>query len=260
MLAVIGKNWLTARDANGQLRLSDPNDFVGMEVALALQRGVLVIPVLVDGASMPKAEELRHDLRDLAGKNALFLNDNEFQRDVDLLIQSLEKISRLGKSTDARMELRKRLLRRMVWKVPLIALLMSLAVWWQVRHENDAPPATRTQQGSSKAAAFMGAWQGEVSYPWGARYTEHFFFQPEGDKLFGTATFLGAKRGIESGEIIGETVTFSVGFEEISGSTTRLRRNRYEGKLAGNEIRLKIRDDQGNAPVVMILGKSAPAP
>jgi len=265
MLAVIGKNWLTARDANGQLRLSDLNDFVGMEVALALRRSVLVIPVLVGGASMPAAEELRNDLRGLSGKNAVILNDNEFQRDIDLLIQALEKIPALRKSgtgitSHARDELRKKLLRRMVWKVPLIALLMSLAVWWQVRNENDAPPPARTEEGSSKAAAFTGAWQGEVHYPWGTKYSEHFLFQPEGDKLFGTATFLGAKRGIEDGQIIGETVTFSVGFEEISGSTTRLRRNRYEGKLAGNEIRLKIIDDQGNAPVEAVLAKSGSTP
>ena len=99
-----------------------------------------------------------------------------------------------------------------------------------------------------------------MTYPWGAKYAEHFFFQPEGDKLFGTASFLGVKRGIEDGQIIGETVTFSVGFEEISGSTTRLRRNRYEGKLSGNEIRLKIVDDQGNAPVETVLTKIGSTP
>ena len=57
LLAVIGKQWLTARNAEGQLRLSDPNDLVSREVALALQRGILVIPVLVEGASMPKAAD-----------------------------------------------------------------------------------------------------------------------------------------------------------------------------------------------------------
>jgi hypothetical protein len=50
MIVVIGKEWLSARNAEGQLRLSDPNDFVGLEVSLALQRGVLVVPVLVGGA------------------------------------------------------------------------------------------------------------------------------------------------------------------------------------------------------------------
>lgn len=39
MIVVIGKEWLSACNADGQLRLSDPNDFVGLEIALALQRG-----------------------------------------------------------------------------------------------------------------------------------------------------------------------------------------------------------------------------
>ena len=72
--------------------MSDPNDFVGLEVSLALQRGVLVIPVLVGGAQIPKAEELRADLKPLARRNALTLNDPEFQRDADILVQTLEKI------------------------------------------------------------------------------------------------------------------------------------------------------------------------
>ncbi len=97
MVVVIGKKWLTARNAEGQLRLSDPNDFVGLEVSLALQRGVLVIPVLVGGAQIPKAEELRADLKPLARRNALTLNDPEFQRDADILVQTLEKIPGLVK-------------------------------------------------------------------------------------------------------------------------------------------------------------------
>src|SRR5918996_2398461 len=63
MIVVIGKDWLTARSAEGQLRLSDPHDFVGLEVSLALQRGVLIIPVLVGGAEMPKLADLRSDLK-----------------------------------------------------------------------------------------------------------------------------------------------------------------------------------------------------
>jgi len=72
MIVVIGKEWLSARNAEGQLRLSDPNDFVGLEVSLALQRGVHVIPVLVVGAQIPKAEELRADLKPLVAKRVDF--------------------------------------------------------------------------------------------------------------------------------------------------------------------------------------------
>jgi TIR domain len=261
MVVVIGKDWLTARNADGQLRLSDPSDFVGLEVSLALQRSVLVIPVLVGGAQVPKPEELRADLKALSKRNALTLNDPDFQRDVDQLIAALDKAPGLRKpalkqNIDSRAELRKKLLRRLVWKVPLIFLLMSLAVWWQVRRENEAQLTTATQTGASKATAFTGSWKGDVTYPWQVSHTEQFFFQPEGDKLFGTATFLGVKHGIEDGKIVGETISFSVAFEEIYGSTMRSRRNRYEGKLTGDTIRLRIMDDQGNSPVELILTRS----
>src|SRR4051812_27410931 len=51
MVVVIGKNWLDARNQAGQLRLSDPSDFVALEVALGLQRSILMIPTLVGGAT-----------------------------------------------------------------------------------------------------------------------------------------------------------------------------------------------------------------
>src|SRR5690349_16640099 len=44
VLAVIGKRWLSP---TGRLRLQEPNDFVRLEVATALARGIRVIPVLV---------------------------------------------------------------------------------------------------------------------------------------------------------------------------------------------------------------------
>ena len=261
MVVVIGKDWLTARNADGQLRLSDPSDFVGLEVSLALQRSVLVIPVLVGGASIPKPEELRADLKALSKRNALTLNNHDFQRDVDQLIEALDKAPGLRKpalkqNIDSRAELRKKLLRRLVWKVPLIFLLMSLAVWWQMRRENEAQMTAATQTGASKAMAFTGSWKGDVTYPWQVSHTEQFLFQLEEDKLFGTATFLGVKRGIGDGKIVGETISFSVAFEEIYGSTMRSRRNRYEGKLSGDTIRLRIMDDQGNSPVELVLTRS----
>jgi hypothetical protein len=263
MVVVIGKNWLTTRNAKGQLRLSDPNDFVGLEVSLALQRGVLVIPVLVGGAQIPKAEELRADLKPLARRNALTLNDPEFQRDADILVQTLEKIPGLGKSSagevsDPRAALRKKLLRRLWWKVPVIFLLVAFAVWWQWRQEREEE--LKAQRPSPAASAIAGNWSGEVKYDWGDKYNELFLFQPEGAKLFGTASFLGAKRGIEDGKIEGESISFIVRFQEIAGDTTRERKNYYWGKLAGNEILMRIQDDRGSSPVEFVLRKSAVAP
>ncbi|MGC2577178.1 MAG: toll/interleukin-1 receptor domain-containing protein, partial [Terrimicrobiaceae bacterium] len=53
LIAVIGKHWLISSDEEGRRRLDNPEDFVRIEIATALKRGVRVIPVLVDGALMP---------------------------------------------------------------------------------------------------------------------------------------------------------------------------------------------------------------
>src|SRR5262245_9269861 len=47
MLAIIGNRWLTAQDEKGARRLDDPDDFVRVEIARALDRDISVIPVLV---------------------------------------------------------------------------------------------------------------------------------------------------------------------------------------------------------------------
>src|SRR5215472_5182373 len=48
LLAVIGKDWLTTMDKDGRRRLEDSGDYVHIEIATALTRGIPVIPVLVD--------------------------------------------------------------------------------------------------------------------------------------------------------------------------------------------------------------------
>src|SRR5262245_2007383 len=54
-LAVIGPNWLDAKDDNGGRQFDNHEDFVRIEIAAALARNIRVIPVLIDGASPPKA-------------------------------------------------------------------------------------------------------------------------------------------------------------------------------------------------------------
>ena len=63
LVAVIGNNWLTCKDDHGDRRLDNPEDFVRMEIATALSREIRVIPVLVDGALMPRTTDLPEDLR-----------------------------------------------------------------------------------------------------------------------------------------------------------------------------------------------------
>jgi hypothetical protein len=62
LLAVIGPRCLTATDEDGQRRLEDPDDIVVLEIAAALERDIRVIPVLVEGAVMPRRQQLPEDL------------------------------------------------------------------------------------------------------------------------------------------------------------------------------------------------------
>src|SRR5687768_12492703 len=58
VLVLIGRRWLTITDDTGRQRLNCPDDVHRQEIALALSRkDVTVIPVLVDGVAMPRAED-----------------------------------------------------------------------------------------------------------------------------------------------------------------------------------------------------------
>ncbi len=89
LLAVMGREWLSAHDVSGQRRLDDPNDFVRIELASALRRDIPVVPVLVRGAKMPLAEELSEDLRELAFRNAVELTHARWKYDVQVLLTAL---------------------------------------------------------------------------------------------------------------------------------------------------------------------------
>ena len=90
LLAVIGPNWLDARDEHGNRRLDNPNDFVRIEIAAALQRSIPVIPILLEGARIPKATELPEDLKELALRNGMEIRHASFQDDMDRLIRGLK--------------------------------------------------------------------------------------------------------------------------------------------------------------------------
>jgi hypothetical protein len=94
-IAMIGREWLDARDAAGRRRLDQPDDYVRLEIASALsRRDVRVIPVLIEGASMPPAELLPEALRPLTRKQAVHLRDDAWDHDVDRLATAIAGNSR----------------------------------------------------------------------------------------------------------------------------------------------------------------------
>ncbi len=104
LLAVIGKDWIDSRDAMERRRLDDPNDFVRLEVASALKRDIPVIPVLVRGASMPRAEQLPPDCQDLCYRNGVELTHPRWDSDVQVLIKALSAHVKIGRKASAGQE------------------------------------------------------------------------------------------------------------------------------------------------------------
>lgn len=92
LIPLIGQTWLNVTDAEGKRRLDDPHDFVRIEIASALKRDILVLPVLLDGAVMPGPADLPEDLQTLARRNAARArHDPDFHSDMRRLIEKLRE-------------------------------------------------------------------------------------------------------------------------------------------------------------------------
>ncbi len=96
-IAVIGRRWLGFTDQQGRPRLDDLNDFVRSEIRAALARGIPVIPVLVDGAQMPRPGELPADIDALRRRQAIEVRTQrqiEFNSDAEWLVLRIRETMR----------------------------------------------------------------------------------------------------------------------------------------------------------------------
>jgi len=89
LLVVIGRHWVDATNSAGQRRLDQAQDFVRIEIQLALKRGLRVIPVLVDRAVMPSEDQLPIEISSLARRQAVELDDSRWSADMERLLRSL---------------------------------------------------------------------------------------------------------------------------------------------------------------------------
>ena len=91
MVSIVGSNWSKATDENGRRRLDNPEDFVFLEIAAALARDIPVVPVLVDGARMPKESDLPDSLKPFARRNAIEVRHTNFSGDAEALVKKLRE-------------------------------------------------------------------------------------------------------------------------------------------------------------------------
>ena len=99
LVALIGRQWATITDDAGLRRLDDPDDLVCFELRAALERGVRVIPVLVDGAKPLRQEQLPAQLRNLARLNALELSYVRYEYDADRLLDLIKRVFDMASGT-----------------------------------------------------------------------------------------------------------------------------------------------------------------
>ena len=118
-IVLIGDTWLQVQAANGGRRLDDPEDHVRREVELALTTpGLTVIPVLVEGAQMPQAQDLPASLQALTRLQAIELSDSRWEYDMARLITALQRVG-IGGAATARLPR---------WFAPLIGAMAVLVI------------------------------------------------------------------------------------------------------------------------------------
>ncbi|MGQ0697436.1 MAG: ankyrin repeat domain-containing protein [Panacagrimonas sp.] len=135
LLALIGPRWLSVTGADGQPRLSKENDWVRLEIAGALARGARVIPVLLQGARLPQAQELPPDLAGLPRRNAVELRDAQFISDAEALMRSIDASQGSGLGAGLR-----RHRRALLISVLVLAMTVGSGALW---HRANAPDRAR---------------------------------------------------------------------------------------------------------------------
>ena len=218
VLVLIGPRW-AGGDAAGTRRIDDAQDFVRLEVQMALAGGARVIPLLLPGAHMPVEAELPEPLQPLARRNALGLGDANWDADVERLVTSLGGAPRRSR-----------------W--PLVAAVVLLAVGavsvaWQLRGGGTPPTGAASAPRVDESARFIGSWQGRVRYAWGDAYDERFEFQRHAGELTGSATFLRYPRAITRLQVDGRNLHFETHSIERVGDSSKELTHAYAAELRG---------------------------
>jgi tetratricopeptide (TPR) repeat protein len=91
VLAFIGQHW-TGADETNHRRLDDSADILRRELAFASKRNVPIIPVLLDGLSMPAADSLPSELKPLALTQGVGVAGPSFDEDVEKLVVQLRNL------------------------------------------------------------------------------------------------------------------------------------------------------------------------
>jgi len=100
VLVLIGDRYVTLTDADGNIRLMNPADYVNIEVSTALtfKNEKLVIPILVNGARMPKRDQIPASMESLTWQNSKKLSNEYWKTDIERLNTAIREYLQLRKT------------------------------------------------------------------------------------------------------------------------------------------------------------------
>lgn len=246
-LAIIGPNWLGPRE-NGKLpRIYEPNDWVRLEVATALQRSIRVIPVLVDDGVIPQAEQIPPDLHPLLNRQAYEISNRRWKYDTEQFISFL--VNDVGIQTKNEIKVESKLPANKLWFVRnalWILLIISIAgvgiflfqrdqvnessvkgdhfgqtgakdSFYSPQNIDIGPSSTTEQPTSINPGNITGTW---IEQDEGARST--FIIQQKGNQLTVEVNALGQRISTGTGNINGKDIELRF---DMFGSNVVLKAN-----------------------------------
>jgi hypothetical protein len=74
------------------MRIKNENDWVRLELSTALKRNIRVVPVLVDGGTLPAENELPEDLHPLLRRQTYEISNKRWKYDTDNLVEFLKSL------------------------------------------------------------------------------------------------------------------------------------------------------------------------
>ena len=113
LLVLIGPRWMSPYPRNNRLLpIERGGDWVRREIRRALQRAVPIVPILLDGVSLPDPGRLPQDVRGLVHHQTIAIDHRHLRRGVDALGDRLAELlpkrvarrpgTRAGRATPAR--------------------------------------------------------------------------------------------------------------------------------------------------------------
>jgi hypothetical protein len=131
MLVIIGPRWTGAR-ASGRPRIFQDGDLVRIEIEIALKKNIPIIPVLIDRAPMPEAEQLPVSLQPLIFfEGAPLDSGGDFHDHSKRLIRAIER------------HLKWRGVPKSFWALNIFVVATVLAcgavkMWWELSTTNSS--------------------------------------------------------------------------------------------------------------------------